>query len=55
MSGFLVGMIMGMIYQLILAYLLIYTDDEIIEKALISLETCSIILFLLLALREYIL
>ena len=54
MSGFLVGMIMGMIYQIILIYILINTDDEILEKAIIALEACSVMLFALLALKGYV-
>lgn len=55
MIRFYIGLIIGMIYQLLLIYLLVDTDDDIMQFALISLETCSIMLFLILALREYIL
>ena len=49
-----VGVIIGMIYQAVLLYVYTNTDDEILEKLIISVEACSIFLFVLLALKGYI-
>lgn len=54
MSGFLVGIIIGMLYQIILLYIFVNTDDEVLEKAIIALEACSIMFCILLALKGYV-
>lgn len=50
-----VGLIFGMLYQAILLYVLVNTDDEILEKIIISIEACSVMIFILLALKGYVL
>lgn len=49
-----IGVIIGMIYQIILLDIYVFTEDEFLEKIVITLETCSIILLMLLALKGYI-
>ena len=49
-----IGVIIGMIYQIILLDIYVFTEDEFLEKIVITVETCSIILLMLLALKGYI-
>lgn len=46
-----VGILLGMIYQAVLMYALADTDDEILEKIIISIDAISFILFMLIALK----
>lgn len=48
------GVIIGMIYQAVLLYVYTNTDDEILEKLILAVEACSIMLFVLLALKGYV-
>ena len=48
------GMIIGMIYQTVLLYVLASTDDEVLEKIVVCIEACSIMAFILLALKGYV-
>lgn len=54
MSILCAGIIIGMIYQLILLYIYINTDDEVLEKAIQMVEACSVMLLMLLALKGYV-
>ena len=48
------GVIIGMIYQTVLLYVLSNTDDEVLEKIIIFIEACSVMVFMLLALKGYV-
>ena len=49
-----VGVVIGMIYQLVLLYVYTNTDDEVLEHFILCIEACSVVLFTLLALKGYI-
>lgn len=49
-----VGVIIGMLYQTVLLYVYTNTDDEVLEKLIISVEACSVMLFILIALKGYV-
>lgn len=49
-----VGIIIGMLYQAFLLYLLVIIDDEDTEMIIIFVEICSILSFMLLALKGYV-
>lgn len=48
------GVLIGMIYQTILLYALSNTDDEALEKIIVFIEACSVMVFMLLALKGYV-
>ena len=48
------GMLIGMIYQTVFLYVLAGTDDEVLEKIVLCIEVCSVMAFVLLALKGYV-
>lgn len=49
-----VGIIIGMVYQAVLLFVLADTDYEVVEKIVVFIEACSVMVFMLLALKGYV-